>query len=480
MHKGWAAAGFLLFAFEAFSSQSSAQELWQRIPAEDVCRTDSSVPGSQPELNAMVLLRWLVSQEEFTVTARGLDYDRDGFPDYNDAVIAVMDHEDYCGDGDRCTAQDEFGLADAHTAIVTFLDQAGGANFTIPADRYPVGDAASPITPEPGLDLNGTEATAYRLLAIGAGPTGITCAVKKAALTPDPPGDTDPSKEPLSLFGSDSFLEGKVRVRGTIADLGEKLTDASSATLSTTRDLDAGETAYQVEGVLGYELAQWRFYDDELLVDLLPFTRVERRFSTGDSDEEVDTLSVGANSIFRFIIPGFGAHQIDAYPLFTTDSEADTRIGSLNLSWFPAFLIPGDDPKFIFPNSNIDLTGFGIEGFDLHIGAEGIGEFGRVFDDGGNSNISDQDNFTRVGGNIVARLSGEPGTIFSQFALTSSYRYLFGITGEPGSSDRFEVGLTYLFPDQENFEIGFRYVDGDAEETFEEQEFWEATLGIKF
>lgn len=453
----------LLFLLSSIVHAAKKSEMSQ----DQVCVADRG----RMLVNPKHTMRWLMSENLVRPTC--LDYDDDGDPVHLDRVLALID-DDYAElTPGRCKGGDLPNLIKAQDFMVKFFQTLaspeGYSNYkmTTPLTLsvktnlvYP-NELYNKDTPDFGvIQVTDELVPVYEFFVSDPNSGGIIC-IKE---------EEKAKEKTVSPFA------GKLIVRGKVEDLKKPLSKKttkkiSATTFSVVSNEEADTTEYNISGVVGYRLDALSQRWPNLSIDFIPYVGVERRFATGKKSQEVDNLRIGVNAATSLRTGANSAHTFDLHPQLTVDSDADTKIGSLNMIWQPAFLIG----KTVFPNIGIEKE-FGtiVPTFAGKLNG------GVVFDDGGNNALEDDEGFLRMGANVGAKVFPRSGTILDQFVPFLTYEYVFGAAGKLNNADRLEAGFNFVMPDAENFQVGIKYVTGQADETFEDVEFIEATVGVKF
>ena len=109
-----------------------------------------------------------------------------------------------------------------------------------------------------------------------------------------------------------------------------------------------------------------------------------------------------------------------------------------------------------------------------------LADIGRVFDDGGNSDLENESEFLRIGGRLGTQLRGGEDTWFRDIELDVSNRYLKSADGDIGDLYRLDVSISYLFSQAENYRLSFSYANGRTDDTLENTEYWKTQFGVRF
>lgn len=461
------------------------------LPMKEVC-----VGG---RLDSKELMVWLF--DTYPVTLKAHDYDNNKDYSHTDRVISVFDKyyckrsfdsgQDKCSVSKNNDTRANFGNSrDYLRELFGQLreGQVDGYRYSGPVPSEETSllvdvDAefirAGELAPGAKFEITVSDAAAVDAFkfVIGHGEAGeIEC--------------FKPQKEEQKpRFSFTAPAKENIRVRGSTDDIRKMLTkdkkkEISAATASIVKDKEGDTTEYNISSVVAYKFAslyknkdkdspasQKRDHD----VDFLVYVGVERKYASGDDDaEEIDNINLGLDVAFQYTPDDVLNFKGDLRPQFTIDSEADTKIGSLNLDLTPTWTFE----KGTFPNAAIWGNTLEYVAFLPIVIARAKG--GYVFDDGGNDDLSQSKTFFRVGGKLGAKLLFTTNTLFDGIVPFVNYEYLNGVKGKPANSDRVEAGIEYVFPEIDYLTLGLKYTSGEADETFEDVDSLEVRLGAKF
>lgn len=449
-----------IFAFTVIAAAIPAPSSAQGIspPDSEICDTSAS---STPMINKNKLLRWALDQQGNV--GRALDPAGQGVT-LTTRLRAVLATDEYCKKA-ACTAEEKNGLSTIGDKLSQFANRSEDAAYKIELVRRPT---TAEISRLQFLDQKISERFSDRPILLNEflyqDPTFFRGICKQLA------GEKTAQTKPDST----NFFEGvanNVRLRGTVDDLripreAPGFLKSDFATVSIANDNRASTRQYDVQAVIGYTVGPYYIGWTDLSV--IPFAKYERRFTSGDNDEKrVNNVGFGLLGNMNFEI-GYLNNDLSVYPLFTTDSEADTKITSLNLIYQPI-------PDWPYVQSYRTLGPFQAKAWlDLKL------KYGHVIDDGGRAELENTDNFFQVGPKISLRLIGNADWLPKTLQFDISYQYLRGIEGQFDSLRRFETALQYIFPEQQNFSLELKFADGRAEDTFENEKFWKLGFGVRY
>jgi hypothetical protein len=324
----------------------------------------------------------------------------------------------------------------------------------------------------PGLDL------AQLMIEDYFGPAGtvtIACVVEPAPSGPDDQATIiDQAVEKFRLVGK---IENLVRSEIPIAPstpLAEQvsstpLEDAEAAKISFRKDDTTETTSLNINMVAGFE-----FNSLDPILNFVPFIQYQNSetHTKHEPSEHVEALTAG------LLLNGFtsvGGVDLDygVYPTFDLDLEQNAEYAKLD-----AYVTPGIETGLDF----LRFGGYGhpIGGFILRPEVSLVATGGHVFDAGRSTEFDDYDDFGGIGGEASLRVRYIDWEPISHLVLFGHYRYLELFEADLDHAWRLTAGLAYTFPETSNIEIRFGYVDGRNLTTFQRENYWEGSIGLKF
>ncbi len=441
------------------------------FPADEICS-----PAAEAEirnLDPLRLVRWLIAISDIGDAA--LDADGDGDTLLSEKQLALV-QPGYCtqGIGRACTAEDAETLERIQERLADFVDRAGGPDYVFERVRRPTLEERieHPFL-NPFFETTGRRFQVAEVLDVRRRFVEVYCTapepeeVLQVADIPAPEIVEEPEK-PYWIFNPRD-ADG-LRLTSEIDDLNKDRNSLSAvrpAELSITADIDDDETLYQVKAVVGYNFEVER--SDLFFTSTIPFFLFERFFN--GEENEIDKLGFGLQEAFNIFQPDRSGSEIAITPVYLTDSDFDSDIGIMKLRWTPT-LAPDAPLPIGFLRSYGPLA--------LQLNVDALADVGRVFDDGGDEELTDESEFFRVGGRIGLQFRGAEGSGFDHIALDISNRYLKDVDGNESDLYRLDLSLSYLFSQAENYRLSVSYVNGRTDDTLEETEYWKTQFGIRF
>lgn len=457
----WWAVSLLPALLPAVASADPSKPIF---PQAELCPlfsepSDVSPAEAGPDINPAsdrdtvppyAIVTWLLG--EMPVRDRVLDTDGDGNTLIAEKVRALTE-DDYCSSSRAtCTAEEEEALASARDKLRRFADAGGGPGYVIERlDEAGSSQAATNNAFLPRDLIDGRE----RSLRI------------RCVALPEPIG-AEPEDEPYWHLNGDR--PGGFRLVGDIDNLSKSrasLGAVKAAQLSITSDLIEDETAYRVNAVAGYafEVAG----GDDVVTSFTPFLLAER-VTSGD-ETQIDTLGAGFQQAVTLNWPGPLRSEFALTPIYETDSDFDSQIGTLKFRWTPAFAESAGFPLG-FPNVYGPV--------ELRFGLDLLADAGRVFDEGGEDNLDGEGTFLRLGNQASMQIRGAPGGLFRPIELQIANRYLYNLDTAFEHINQFDAALAFLFPGNENYQLSIAYSNGRDDNSLELYEFWQTQFGIRF
>lgn len=402
--------------------------------AKNICDLDPA--SGKQVLDQKALLDWLYSVKPVSDAAR--DDNNDGGVSWAEKVNAIANPQFSFDKKKKFISENDDGNIRAiRNALVVFTSRYDGKIFEFPTASRDSNGALR-------ISLGDFLSNDPRLIRIGCSlpRDQDTTVVGNGSATgsgeANTPAGEEEDQHKVNIKDSSGPEFRAVLLRGTEKDLtNPSLMDAAAAELSMQKDLKDKEKSYQMTGVVGVDLG---LETANKVTRFIPYIKVDRSFTSGnDTDtEDINNLGIGLLGTTFLDLASLGSHQFILSPLFTTDSEAKTHIGSLKFRWIPAFTI-GDQV----------ITGFYRGGHTVlwKLAVDGIANGGHVFDDGGNESLDDDKSFLYAGGEIGLKLLGHPDNSFlAPLSWRTFYRYLDGLNGKLSHVKRFESNLGDLAP----------------------------------
>ena len=313
------------------------------IPVGEVCSLSDGINI----MNNHKTIGWLY--KKFPVSYKVQDYNGDHDPTNTDRLLAMLD-QGQC-DEVGCEASESTNFIASRDLIKEFLEkvQAGKVKGYRFKESLEINEVTETVDPNELFDdlplarepfvIEQEYILSYRFLAGLSSVPAILCEDTSSATT----SSGSESKKP-------SFSKSKLRVRGKVEELRPRLSPdnrkrLSSALFSISDNRVSDVTEYSVQGVFGYELANYGsesgLEDGSYSINLIPFVGIDRRFATGSDEGEVNNVSVGLDFNIDWILNENSIHTFDIYPAYTFNNESDTRIGSLKATWTPNWFFEG-------------------------------------------------------------------------------------------------------------------------------------------
>jgi hypothetical protein len=460
---------FLLHAAPLSAAPPAAGELL--FPPEEIC--SASTDPTLKTVDPLRLIRWLVAVSDISDAA--LDADRNGDTLLAEKQLAFV-QPDYCTRDVRrsCTAGDAETLQRIQDRLGQFAERAGGRDYVLERIRRPTIEerVAAPFL-NPFYEVPGRQFQVAELLDVTGRYVQIYCAAPDAD-EPSPIADIE-SPEIIETPEKPSWIFNPrnadgLRLTSEIDDLNKdrgRLGAVRPAELSITSDLDDDQTLYQVKAVVGYNFEVER--SDLFFTSTIPFLLFERFFN--GSDNEVDKMGIGLQQAFTVREADHSGSELAITPLYLTDSQLLTQIGLVKLRLTPT-LAPDAVLPIGFPRAYGPLS--------VQLEVDALADIGRVFDDGGNSDLENEAQFFRLGGRLGVKLRSAEKNWFDKIELDVSNRYLTNLDGNVKDLYRLDVSIAYLFTEAENYRLSFSYANGLTDDTLEEVQYWKTQFGIRF
>lgn len=441
-------------------------------PPEEVCVADTLAGSERRIVDPVRLVRWAVSAAGISDAA--LDANGDGDTLLVEKQLALT-QPGYCAAAPTrgCTEADAQALGSLQERLRAFVAAEGGALYRFERIRRPDSlDVAGSLALDPDFEIPDQPFQLGEVLDPAARFVRVHC---QAAQAPPAPAEAPPveAEEPVAPDPPPSperGLLGGFRLTRDIDDQGKdrtRLRDVKAAEFSITGNLRDDRTSWYVNVVAGYHFTIER--EERAQLSVIPFVQLERFFD--GTRHTIDKLGFGTQLAANVQAPTVGIHELALTPVLLTDTSLDSAIGTLKMRWTPALTEDAPVPLGFYRRYGPILA---------RVGFDALLDSGRVFDPGDNEALEDESAFLRVGGQLGLRLSGAPDTVIAQFEIDFADKYLYNVNAEVEHINRFEAGISYLFPGLENYKLSFRYTVGRTDDTLERIELWKTQLGIRF
>ena len=457
------AGGLIICLGVPSSSEVRAQTVVDSIPPSEVCVLDPENQSPRRIVEGRLLVEWLLASDP--ISDRALDANADGDTLFSEKQVALA-QENYCGrtGQSRCSAPDVAAQNRLHATLVTFVETQGGPDYGFERLRRPdpVDRAANPVL-RTELEVPGRSYQIGEVLMRDQRFVRIVCLDAGGAAVAEarPADDTG-----WSIGGP----AGGFRLTGQIDDLSrsrDRLLDVTPAEFSISRDLLAEQTSFQVDAVAGYDFEISR--GDAVRVGVIPFGLVQRFFN--GTATSIDNLGAGLQFAAQLRAADLGSSEVAVTPLFETDSDLDSKVGSLKFRWSPTL-----PPDAVLPLGFYEQYGPFVASFVF----DALAETGRVFDPGTDPDLALREDFFRLGNRVRVAVRGAEDTLIEQFEIDVANRYLYDFLGSIDNINLFETSFSYNFPGVENYRLSFSYSTGRQEQTLEEIDLWRTQLGVRF
>jgi hypothetical protein len=283
-------------------------------------------------------------------------------------------------------------------------------------------------------------------------------------------------KKPAENGESTKFeaLLNRARVAGSLDDLSSSRKDGvkgvKAAEFGGTGDLQDHSYTITTNAFAGMAWDDW--LSPNAQYSLMPFVSY-RHVRTQDNSAKEHVFGAGANGQLAVSLGWGGADVFNLASYYTTDSAQGQKIWTGTLDWEPGFFQQEGWPFGRFAPVVPDLV-------LMRVSPKAIFTGGNVFDNGGNADLADTKTFARVGGYIGLSFRGFPDTLLDRFEWTSTYKYLYGISGAVTNYHLFSSRISYVFPNRENYTFSAGYQVGRLEDTLQQVEKWDFAFGIRF
>lgn len=306
-------------------------------------------------------------------------------------------------------------------------------------------------------------------------------AAKEAAKIADQSGDQNSLVDAGGLKAllkskgdSETFLDALQKVIRFKKSFLSAASEAQPANFSLTKS--EGTTTYSVDAALGlqpFQLYQRRFAESQLVVETAP--SVEGHVS---SDPNAQQNSISGRIPFDFIYGLVAPYVTNSWlpsqvftvaPVYETDKDWRTKTISLQPLYTPNIPKLGIGVPLVLIGQRSDpLMSFR---WRPYVGLD----FGRVLDSGGNAQLRDTSDYSR----LYSQLHGELW-IGKQFELAADLYDRLRLNGNHKNFTFVEVSPTYYLDTQRRFSVGLTYKDGRSTPSFNHIHSLNLWVGLKF
>ena len=271
-----------------------------------------------------------------------------------------------------------------------------------------------------------------------------------------------------------TFIGDRLRLRSSASELPKAFKNAEAASVAYNNNDEEETTSAEVDVAAGLSFNQST--DDSRLtyIPYLQYGRSKTSVSDGPgTDKEFASTGLLIELFQR--VSYFNNWYLTAQPSVTLDLEQKSETFAFKASVEPTFSIESRDFPFILGGYNDTWLGLIAVRPDLKAVFEG----GYVFDNGSSPDLKDEQEY--FGAGIEPELAIRPIMPFlDRFKFSLSYRYM-EITGlELDEVERVDVGATYDLATDGQYTVRLSYVDGENPNTFQDENFWGVTFGVKF
>ena len=265
--------------------------------------------------------------------------------------------------------------------------------------------------------------------------------------------------------------ERRFLIRGKVSELALdhtalKSRGADTAEISFKSDLEKDVDTFGVSGVFGFNLIKYDFGDSKTI--FIPYVRYEKTDTTGADSSDIEVLSPG---LLWFVVSRFGKHMTAEWslnPTATLDLEQDSERLTLRGEFGPSVSIGKQD----WFGGDLDIPGPLLLRPDLKFQAEGS----SILNTGHSLTIPED--YLGLGGEVELKIRIPDVKLLQDTAFSISFRHLEMLEDEVKNVNRFEAAV--LYPLAEHTFVKFAYENGDNPETFQDEDFYKITLGLRY
>lgn len=267
----------------------------------------------------------------------------------------------------------------------------------------------------------------------------------------------------------------------------DSLESAQYATVSYTKDYENDTKNFSFEGVMGYRINRW-----------FPFLGYKSENLNGD-DKDLEVVTPGiiydglkfdhGKSVTHIKAQGFGVLDRENHAERLNFSlEAELPIGTDNF-WFGQYNTPfaGDSDYGGSPQTYTDPwpTEFAEKSFLAKLWIRPqlnlLTEASHVTDPGTNSDFKEADNYWGLGGSFNLKIRTPHLATLKNLLLTLDYRYLRRFAIDENENIRqLQTTLEWAPDDAKNYGFSVSYTNGENALTFQDEDVFKVSLGIRY
>ncbi len=261
----------------------------------------------------------------------------------------------------------------------------------------------------------------------------------------------------------------------SIARDSDAFSGLQSATLAIVNDQIAQKNTFDANVVIGYALRSIQLGRGDTVLDSIPFLQYNRDYVNGalapPKSSNVNNLIAGIQEGVTFPISETFYANAFLQPEYIWNLLNEAEIAKLHLALQPEPLLP--------------FLGFaapiGVESFLATAYGRAVFNYGQVTRPTTDPTLARTNNFAQGGTEIGASIfNKDDNSIFNGFSIPVDYTYLYGFTGQYKTIQQVTVAINYTLPKTKYVTIGFSYTDGRNVDTFQMQNIYKLTLGVKY
>ena len=310
----------------------------------------------------------------------------------------------------------------------------------------------------------------------------ITCAPKSdqsASSPPAPPAGSD--RSPGGPAAAKTLLSSdRIRIRSKADDLWvsrdlDAFTSLQSATFGVVTDAVASKNTFDAHVAVGYALPSWQVGSGATYLDSIPYFQYDRSYVDGGgapkNPTDVNNIAVGSQERLVFRVADDFYSSITAQPVYIHSLRSDTDIAKLHLVYDPIPLVP----LFAAP------LPLGSSGFSATAYARSVLNISHVTHSGTDLTLANSTNFVQGGVQVGGALfDKDESSMLNGISIPIDYTYLRGFSGAFTSVRQFTAAINYTLPKTKYVTVGISYSNGRNLDTFEAQQVYKVSLGLKY
>ncbi|MBE9069334.1 hypothetical protein IQ260_22070 [Leptolyngbya cf. ectocarpi LEGE 11479] len=253
----------------------------------------------------------------------------------------------------------------------------------------------------------------------------------------------------------------------------------SAAQISLRNDRAGDTTTFSVNGSVGIPVID-RTQKEHHFKNALVFGAHYERSKTNSPTKTTNVHVLSPLAIWSAKLEKGIGFNYGAQALYSIDFAQEAKKLVITTEASP---ILGSYPLFLQENYEVRNNWLPNTGIYLSPSATLFLEAADILDPGTSAELAGAEVYYGIGGEIGVVLEADrPLNFFKNFSVEAGFRHLEFVAGDINlnGASRFNVGLNYALPGAEHLFMKLEYVDGRNVKTFQDENFIDVTLGLRF